>query len=183
MMARNTWVFMKSKLLFLALLALAIAPVSPVFADQTSKATLSQEKSSAISNSCSSIRQSLKNLQRADSHARTYFGAIYETVFSKYLKPLNLRLVNNDLSNPDLSNLQTSFAAKRTTFSEDFITYSKSLEELIAIDCRLDPDSFYQKLLETREKRAKVASDVKNLNQLMTDSVKLTEKLKGTLNE
>lgn len=183
---------MKSKLL-LIIFVTAILVTAPAYAtdletidaktaETPATPKLLKEQSAKISTNCSSIRQNLKNLQRADSRARTYFGAIYETVANKFLKPLNLRLVNNDLANPDLSKLQISLATARTDFRDDFIIYSKSLEELIAIDCRLDPEAFYSKLLETKEKRADVAEDVKTLNKLLTDSVKLTEKLKGTIN-
>lgn len=171
---------MKSKLL-LATLALLVATIpATAFAAEPE---LTEAQSAKISSNCSTIRQNLKNLQRTDSHARTYFGAIYETVFTKYLKPMNLRLVHNDLSSSSLLEAQTTIASTRSRFSEDFISYSKSLEELIVIDCHLEPGTFYKKLQETREKRAKVAADIKTLNQLLTSSVKSVEALKGTLND
>lgn len=170
---------MNNKLLIaLASLTLATAIIAPASAAEPK---LTKEQSAQLSETCGTIRQNLKNLQRTDSRTRTYFGAIYETVSTKFLKPMNLRLVNNDLSNSDLIDVQTSLASARTDFSDDFITYSKSLEELIAIDCRLEPDHFYQKLLETREKRARVAADVKTLNNLLTSIVKNTEQLKESL--
>ena len=154
----------------------------PAFAEeQEIKPSASQV--SAIKENCSTIRQNLKNLQHTDSRARTYFGAIYETFASKYLKPLNLRLINNDLSSPELSKLQTTFATTRTSFSNDFIDYSKSLEELIVTDCRLEPEIFYQRLVKTRTKRSAVAKDVKTLNKLLVDSIKNVEKLKESLHE
>lgn len=167
---------MKSKLLVATLLAPLIS--MPVFAAEPK---LSETQSARLSESCSVIRQKLKNLQRADSRTRTYFGAIYETVSSKYLKPLNLRLVNNDLADPATLELQTSLASTRSKFSDDFITYSKSLEELASIDCRLEPETFYTKLLDVRKKRASVATDVKKLNTILTDVVKNTTKLKESL--
>lgn len=161
--------------------ALSLALVSgPAFATEKS-VKLTQDQSAAISMNCSSIRQNLKNLQRSDSRARTYFGAIYETFSSKYLKPLNILLVNNDISSPDLVKLQTSFATTRTRFSEDFITYSKALEDLVSTDCRLEPETFYNKLIVTREKRALVAKDVKELNDYLINSVKKVETLKEGL--
>ena len=169
-------------------LPLAIASASIValpaltFATEQS-AKLSTDQSAKISANCSSIRQNLKNLQRSDSRARTYFGAIYETFSSKYLKPLNLRLVNNDISNPELVKLQTFFATARSNFSEDFIDYSKTLEELISIDCRLEPEIFYQKLVDARKKRALVAEDVETLNNYLVNSVKKVETLKESLNK
>ena len=162
----------RNSLILLAVFALAITFSIPASAaDQSAK----------ISANCSSIRQNLKNLQRSDSRARTYFGAIYETFSSKYLRPLNLRLVNNDISSPDLVKLQTAFATARTNFSEDFIDYSKALEDLIATDCRLEPEVFYEKLVKTREKRALVAKDIKELNSHLTGSVKKVEVLKESL--
>lgn len=169
---------MKTKI-FLIILTLALAaPVRPVFAAEPG---LTKEQSAKLSESCGTVRQSLKNLQRTDARARTYFGAIYETVSSKYLKPLNLRLVDNDLASSDLLVLQKTFVSAREDFSEDFITYSKALENLITIDCRLEPENFYKKLAETREKRATVAADVKMLNKLLTDLVKNVEELKELL--
>ncbi|MBQ3293584.1 hypothetical protein IJG96_00415 [Candidatus Saccharibacteria bacterium] len=170
---------MKNKLFFLLTFLLAlVAPVGSAFAAEPQ---LTKEQSAKLSESCGTIRQNLKNLQRIDSRTRTYFGAIYETASTKFLKPLNLRLVNNDLADAELLNLQTSIATARTDFSDDFIAYSKSLENLITIDCRLEPENFYKKLLETREKRAAVAADVKTLNNLLTNIVKTTEKLKESL--
>ncbi len=155
---------------------------APVFAE-TTEVKPSSAQAVAIKENCATIRQNLKNLQHTDSRARTYFGAIYETFASKYLKPLNLRLINNDLSSPELSKLQTTFATTRTDFSNDFIDYSKSLEELIVTDCRLEPETFYQRLVKTRTKRSAVAKDVKALNKLLVESVKSVEKLKESLHE
>ena len=170
----------QSNLIFTTAIISTFVFTMPVFATET-PAKLTKDQSARISANCSSIRQTLKNLQRSDSRARTYFGAIYETFSSKYLKPLNLRLVNNDISSPDLVKVQTSFATARANFSEDFINYSKSLEDLIATDCRLEPEAFYEKLVKTREKRTLVAKDVKELNDYLTGSVKKVEVLKEGL--
>ena len=168
----------RNTLLLAAIILAALCVAAPVFAIDI---VITEKQSSNISDYCGSIRQNLKNLQRTDARARTYFGAIYETVSSKYLKPLNLRIVNNDLSNATLLKLQSDFAEARTDFTEDYIKYSKSLEELISIDCRIEPAVFYKKLTDTREKRAVVASDIKTLNNLLTSVVKTTENFKETL--
>lgn len=178
---------MKNKLALLlsltALLAVVKITTVPVYAEEEKPVQLSEEKRGLISQNCGTIRQSLKNLQRSDSRARTYFGAIYETASSKYIVPLNLRLVKNDISSVSLINLQSDLADKRVKFSSDFISYSKSLEELIAYDCRLNPDTFYEKLVATRKKRAAVATDMKEINELLTSSVKYVEKLEEKLND
>ncbi|MBR3319293.1 hypothetical protein IKG06_02170 [Candidatus Saccharibacteria bacterium] len=172
---------MKSNLfssIIVALIAVAllVVPVSAAIDIE-----LSDKQSADISNSCNTIHQNLKNLQRADARARTYFGSIYETISSKYLKPLNLRIVDNDIPNSTLLKLQSEFAEARTKFSDDYIKYSKALEELISIDCQIEPKNFYQKLLDTRSKRTTVAKDIGSISNLLTSIVKNTEKLKETI--
>ena len=172
----------KLKLIVFPLLSFILIPSFPkdTFAEESK---LSEEKRGLISQNCGTIRQSLKNLQRSDSRARTYFGAIYETVSSEYLTPLNIRLVKDDMSSVSLINAQSKLADLRTKFSDNFINYSKSLEELIAHDCRLDPDGFYDKLVSTRKKREKVAEDMNSINELLISSYKSAEKLMETKNE
>ena len=177
---------MKNRLLLGSVAVLSIINVVkfttfPVFAQEEPK--LSEEKRGLISQNCGTIRQSLKNLQRSDSRARIYFGSIYETFSSHYLTPLNLRLVKNDISEVSLINSQATLAKLREKFSTHFIDYSKSLEDLIAHDCRLDPDGFYIKLQSTRAKRTKVAADTTSLNDLLVSSVKSVEKLKEKYHE
>lgn len=168
-----------AQLLFLNVVIFTTFLQVPAFAE--SNPDFSEEKRGLISQNCGTIRQSLKLLQRSDSRARTYFGAIYETFSSKYLTPLNLRLVKNNISSVSLIKLQTSFAESRSTFSSDFIAYSKSLEELISTDCRLEPDLFYERLEKTREKRMLVSSDLADLNDALASSVSSIEKLKESL--
>lgn len=162
--------------------------LSPVYAEEAStkkeaNVSPSVERLSNISQNCGSIRNSLKLLQRSDSRARTYFGSIYETVSSKYLIPLNLRLVKNNISDISLIDLQSSIATDRSAFSTDFIAYSKSLEELIDLDCRLNPEDFYEKLVETRELRKTVASDMDKINESLVKSVKSVKKLEDSLDD
>ncbi|MBQ7802616.1 hypothetical protein IJ380_02035 [Candidatus Saccharibacteria bacterium] len=172
---------MKNKILVLSLVATFLISFSALA--KPLETSPSEAKLEKIADNCGSIRQSLKLLQRSDSRARSYFGAIYETASSKYITPLNLRLVKNDLSSVSMINLQTSLASTRASFSSDFIDYSRSLEELIALDCRLEPEVFYEKLLETREKRTKVASDMKTINDLLVNSVKAAEKIKEGIDD
>ena len=56
---------------------------------------------------------------------------------------------------------------RRTNFTNDYISYQKSLEELIAIDCKKEPERFYEKLTVTRSGREKVSSDIKKMRELI----------------
>lgn len=140
---------------------------------------LSAAQKSAISQNCPTIKQSLSQLQKVDSRTRTYLGTTYETIASKFIKPLNLRLVNNSL--PTLSNIQSDFTAAQTEFRDAYTEYMRELESLIGADCQSDPDGFYERLKTAREKRAKLRSTTETLSKLTTDQYESATKLKESL--
>ena len=125
---------------------------------------LSEAQRGAISQNCSTIQQTLMQLQKVDSRTRTYLGTTYETISNKFITPLNLRLVKNN--RPTLSELQTAFNSEQSKFREEYTNYMRELEGLIATDCRQDPDGFYQKLTATREKREQLRIVTVKLAQL-----------------
>ncbi len=140
---------------------------------------LSAEQQGAISQHCSTIKQSLLQLQKNDSRTRTYLGTTYETIANKFIRPLNLRLVNN--SRPTIADIQSDFATGQTRFRDAYTEYMRELEGLIAIDCREHPDEFYTKLATVREKRGNLRVATSNLNQLATKQYDAVVKLRSSL--
>lgn len=149
--------------------------------DGVSAEVLSEAQKNTIVDHCDTIRDSLKSLQRADSRARVYLGRYYETILTSFMAPLNIRLVENNISNTGLMDNQTKFAARRTQFVNNYIAYQQELEDLVNTDCKAEPEKFYQNLLEARAKRAVVNRDVVRLRQFTDEQIKLTEELKNTL--
>lgn len=139
---------------------------------------LSAEQEGAISQNCGTIRQSLKSLQKSDSRARVLLGTTYNTILTNYIVPLNLRLVRNNYPVQKLVDLQTEFAEAKTEFGRTFIRYSQKLEELIMVDCKSEPGSFYEQLVETRAEREKMAEAVDRMNSLVSTDVNLVKALK-----
>ncbi len=137
-----------------------------------------RQKSSIVQN-CPAIKQSLGQLQKIDSKTRTYLGTTYETIATKFITPLNLRLVKNNL--PTFSTIQTNFMTEQGNFRSDYTEYMRELEGLIGIDCRNNPDEFYSKLTIVREKRSRLRSDVQKLSKLTSEQYKSVEKLKKEL--
>jgi len=135
----------------------------------------------AISENCRSIKESLKNTQRADARARVYFGGRFETVLAKFITPLNVKLVEKNITNLGLIENQSNFAAAKTGFSDDFIKYQQSLEELVAIDCKNEPAAFYEKLVTVRNRRGKVGQDIEKIKKLIAENIKLVTELKERL--
>ena len=166
------------------LLALMILPVlvafssANVYADDE-EISLTDTQKSVIVDHCDTIKDSLKSLQKVDSRSRVYLGRYYETILSNFITPLNLRLVENNISNTKLLENQTNFANKRNEFVNNFIVYQQALEELINVNCKSEPLRFYEKLKAAQEKRRVVNKDVTKLRSLTDEQKKLVEELKN----
>lgn len=146
---------------------------------ETPKDKISETQKNVIIDHCDTIKDNLKSLQRADSRTRVYLGRYFETILSNFIIPLNLRLVENNISNNKLMDNQTNFAARRERFNSDFITYQQALEELVNTNCKDEPVKFYEKLKIVREKRQAVNKDVGKLKALTNEQVKLVGELKN----
>lgn len=142
---------------------------------------ISEAQKNAIIDHCAAIQNDLKNLQRDDSRTRVYLGRYYETVLTKYITPLNVRLVENILSNDNLVNNQNDLVKTRMSFNANYVEYQKALESLVSVDCKTEPERFYRKLTGVREKRQIVAEDVTKLRKIITTQISLVESLKEKL--
>lgn len=132
---------------------------------------ISEDERGNISTGCNTIKNSLKSLQKSDSKVRVILGTTYQTILAKYITPLNLSLVKSNKPNTELNHIQTNFTSTREDFNSQFISYSKSLEDLIGIDCKAEPDNFYKQLVKVRNERTKTANDVKTINSIITNHI------------
>ena len=142
---------------------------------------VSEVQKSAISSNCSSIKESLKLTQRTDAGARVYLGGKFETILSKYITPLNIKLVEKNISDPELIENQSNFAEAKAKFSSDFIKYQQDLEDLIATNCENEPEEFYEKLVLVRAGRKLMMKDVIGLKNLTARQVNLVKKLRSRI--
>lgn len=142
---------------------------------------VSKEQEVIIKDRCETIRENLKTVQKRDAKARVYLGGYYETILSKYMTPLNVRLVENNISDVALIENQNSFAKAKTGFAEDFVSYQKALEELVLMDCKNEPAKFYEELEAVRAKRAKMEKDMAKITDLINKHRELVTELKGRM--
>ena len=112
---------------------------------------ITEAQSEAIVEHCATIKDDLKKVQKEDARVRVYLGGYYETILSKFITPLNVRLVENNLSSAGLVENQNDFAASRN------------------------------KLVTVRQKRKTMVQDVLKMRSLISEHVKLVEGLKGKL--
>lgn len=140
-----------------------------------------KERLTAISQNCSTIKQSLSQLQRADSRTRTYLGSAYEAILTKFITPLNLRLTRNNHDAEQLFAIQAEFSAEQTRFRAAYTDYMRELEGLIATDCSAHPEAFYQHLESTRTKRTDLKATTVKLSELANAQYQAVLELKESL--
>lgn len=142
---------------------------------------ISEEQATVITERCDNIKDDLKKVQKDDARVRVYLGGYYETILTKFITPLNVRLVENNLSSADLVENQNDFAVAKTLFSNDFVSYQQSLEELVGMDCKKEPEKFYDNLTVVRQKRRLMTQDVLKIRSLLSSHIRLVEGLKVRL--
>ena len=142
---------------------------------------ISESQENAIKSHCEAIREDLKKVQKTDARTRVYLGGYYETILTKFVTPLNVRLVENNLSSADLVENQNKIAEAKTLFADDYVGYQQGLEELVLIDCKKEPGKFYDKLEKVRQKRKIVEQDTLKIRNLMSEHLRLANQLKGKL--
>lgn len=163
------------KKILLTALAALIFFATPVRAEEIS---LSEAQKGAISTNCDSLKSTLKNLQRVDSRTRSYLGSSYDKFLSSYISPLSLRMVANDRLSTSLTGIHSGILNSREVFAAQFTSYSQSFEELLASDCKNNPEDFYRKLVATRKKRTMLESTVVNLRSALGNHYTAVEKIK-----
>ena len=144
---------------------------------------ISKKQETAITDHCDAIREDLKNVQRTDARARVYIGGRYETILTKFVMPMNLWLVEKNMSRTDLIESQNVISETRASFVNDYVDYQQSLEQLVALDCKNESEKFYDKLVRVRQKRKKVEQDMqkmtKNLDEYKARVTKMKEATDG----
>jgi hypothetical protein len=166
---------MRKAAILVAVILVATA-VNPVSAK-----TLGEEQAGLISTNCSSIKLQLKRIQKDDARNRVHLGAQYESISTNLMMNLNLRLVKNNMASAEIAEQQTTFMSERDRFKNDYIGYSQELEALINIDCKSEPQKFYDKLKKTRRKREDIDASIKRLNEILGRHHNAVNQLKESL--
>lgn len=142
---------------------------------------VSQAENEVLVSHCDEVREKLKVVQKNDAKTRVFLGGKYEAILNKYMVPLNVRLVENNLSTSEMIEVQNEFADTKVVFNNDYVVYQQSLENLVGIDCKAEPDKFYNELSIVRKKRMVMEQDALKMRNLITRYVKIVTELKGKI--
>ena len=77
--------------------------------------------------------------------------------------------MRNGIANQDIADQQATFKSERERFRNDFIGYSQELKNLIAMDCRNNPQDFYRQLEKTRIKREDITKSIRRMNDIIKE--------------
>lgn len=157
------------------------APATEAGPAKDEKSPLTDAQRAHIVENCGEIRTKLKELQKADSRVRVHLGDTYDHILGNYVTPLNVRLVENNLSSAPLIENQNSLVDMRAIFTSDFISYQQKLEELTTMNCAATPENFYDTLTVVRARREIMQQDAMRLRGLVSEHIKLVGNLRGEL--
>lgn len=144
---------------------------------------ISEGQKTAIVDHCEAIKEDLKKVQRADARARVYIGGRYETILTDFVMPMNVWLVEKNMSRTELIESQNAISEGKMGFSNDYVDYQQGLEQLVGMNCRAEPEKFYDKLVRVRQKRKKVEQDMQKMTKLLDDYKAQVVKLKEAVSE
>lgn len=130
---------------------------------------LTTKQKAQISANCVSIQSTLKQLHENDALLRVNRGQLYESIRTRLMDRFNGRLASNGLDARGLLSVTTNYGNAFKSFQDDYRVYEQSLSALTRIDCAKEPEKFHDALLDTREKRLQVHTDVVRLHRYIDD--------------
>ena len=125
---------------------------------------LSDRQIQTIKANCVQAQSSLKQLQLTEAATRNNRGRSYESI-SKLMTTLNGRIVLNKLTAPTLTAASSDMEKRFTSFKNNYDSYYDSVTATIKLSCKDQPVTFYDSLTNVRELRARVAQDIKSINE------------------
>lgn len=119
-----------------------------------------------IKANCLIAQNSIQQLQRTEAVTRVNRGRAYESI-SQLFVALNSRAALNKLNVPALTSATTEMEHRFTAFKEDYSAYEEALTKTIKLSCADQPVTFYDSLTNARTLRARVAADIKAINEMI----------------
>lgn len=158
------------RLLFVAVLSLTSIGVLAAWPHSNAQADdLTSDQASRIQANCVSIKSTLTQLHATDTLLRVNRGQVYEAMASKLMDTFNGRLGSNQLDNQAMVTVTSKYRSALDVFRADYITYEQKLVATIKLDCVSNPSGFHRSLLDARDARTVVHSDVQRLHRIIDD--------------
>lgn len=139
----------------------------PVFAQATT--IMTDEHIVRIRSNCQGAHSILARVHANDAPTYINRNQTYFSISDKMMARLNSRLALNRYDATELVKTASEYNKVLTEFRSAYKRYDDSMAELLRMDCRKQPVSFYDKVIETREQRQKVNNAVGQLKSLIDE--------------
>lgn len=134
---------------------------------QAAATTITPEKVERIRARCVENQAALNRLHQTDAFLRNDRGNLYRTISDKLMVPLNRRLAANRLDGGSLLTITADYNAEYNKFYRAYIEYDNALSKVLEIDCDREPVSFYNALVDAREKRVTLSQSNLAIKELV----------------
>lgn len=157
---------MKSMLMRLtAIVILFVVTASmPAFAQS---AGMTDEHIARIKSNCQGALGTLGRIHANDAPLYINRNQTYFSISDKLMAHLNSRLTLNRYDATQLVKTASEYNTTLAKFRTAYKQYDDTMSELLRMDCRRQPVSFYDKVAETRAQRQKVNDAVRQLKSLI----------------
>jgi hypothetical protein len=119
-----------------------------------------------IQSECSNIKNHLKKLRSNDALMRVNLGQNYETISTRLMANLNVRISTNKLNGAKLVEKSAEFNENIGYFRDNYQIYEKELVKLTEIDCTKKPRDFYIQLERVRYYRSELNFNTTKLAEI-----------------
>jgi hypothetical protein len=164
-------------ILFSVFLTLTASPLV-----RAESAPLTDQYIASIRAGCSDALQGILQVQRTEAATRVNRGREYETLL-RLMAAFNSRVVLNKLDVPTLTGTSARMQGKFADFQKHYLEYADTVDATLKVNCKVAPVTFYDNLTATRDARAKVASDVREIDDLLNEYQKGLDTLKTDLSK
>lgn len=131
------------------------------------QSSLSEEHLYRIRQNCVTAQTTLNQLHVSDAGLRNNRGTLYENISTKLMAPLNSRIALSRLEGLKLAATTLEYDRQLAVFRESYRQYEMSMSRTLKVNCTEQPAEFYENVVATREKRAKLHEDNQTLITLL----------------
>lgn len=158
------------KSVFMSLTALLVATFVltglPVFAQDASEA-MTDEHIARIKANCQPAMGTIGRIHAYDAPTYINRNQTYFSISDKMMARLNARLAVNRYDASSLVKTASNFNDALAQFRSAYKQYDDSMADILRMDCKRQPVTFYDKVRQTQDERRKVNDAVVQLKSLI----------------
>jgi hypothetical protein len=156
---------MKRFFIFIFVAGTVIAGAHSVSAQES--APMTEAHIERIRANCIEAQSTLYQLHASDALLRVDRGPLYQSMSTKLMAPLNSRITLGKYDAGSLVSITTDYEREFAAFRLNYQQYEEAMSRTLKLNCTNQPVAFYDNVVDTRQKRAKVHDSTVSLQGLI----------------